>query len=173
MGGSQESGHDGGRVGAKAKRGLRANGPVVFLGALFVVSVSTRCSSRLDGSGSTDAGASSGASSGASTSGASTSIPPIDEDSGSDAGLFLGVVSSDASGETDAADAALASDSGPVSCPADGGACDIPPSICRDSNHAAYFTNPRCVDGLCAFDMQTLDCPSGCNNGGCILNVTK
>jgi hypothetical protein len=257
----------------RAKGGRLANAPIVLLGALFVLSLLTRCSGGIAVAPGSDAGASSGATAGASsgvsggassgasvetdasgldsaaniecdggdlatqcpfppstcsdeftleyytspscvtgqcqwtsmsthcsagcmnwgnpvqgycytqsTSSGASYVPPTDDDSG--ANLLDAAVGatapSDASGLTDggaSADAATPyvgtpNDAAPVAC-SDGSVCEVPPSICRDATHVAYFVNPRCVDGLCASDVQTLDCgASGCSNGGCVVNTT-
>jgi hypothetical protein len=52
--------------------------------------------------------------------------------------------------------------------------CELPSSVCADSDTLLYFTNPHCVQGACQADVHSESCgPSGCSNGGCYIVPTK
>jgi hypothetical protein len=63
-----------------------------------------------------------------------------------------------------------------VSCDpsaADGGACDLPKSFCLDPEWIGYYTNPRCAEGRCRWDVGYSSCGGdGCENGGCRPSIT-
>ena len=50
--------------------------------------------------------------------------------------------------------------------------CDPPPSVCADDWWLVYFTDGRCVRGLCTFDRRALFCNGGCRDGGCLPGPT-
>lgn len=51
-------------------------------------------------------------------------------------------------------------------------ACAPPKSVCADDSTLVYYANGTCVNGHCAWiQLQTI-CNTGCQYGGCIVNVT-
>jgi len=75
-------------------------------------------------------------------------------------------------------------DAPPMSCGADAGSCDFPPSACADRDCTAsgcpgiawivYYDSPTCVSGQCVFTKRYFQCSNSmaCVSGGCISNVT-
>jgi hypothetical protein len=79
-------------------------------------------------------------------------------------------------------------DPAPVSCSADGGtgACDFPPSACGvpdcvdastcpQATWIVSYSNPRCVNGACAWDRLYYQCSgygTSCRQGACFYNGT-
>ena len=55
----------------------------------------------------------------------------------------------------------------------DAAACDLPPSVCADTQLLIYYTNPQCVNGFCQWDKKAHCCVLYCENGGCHGNLTK
>jgi hypothetical protein len=56
----------------------------------------------------------------------------------------------------------------------DGGSCDLPPSFCVGPLWMGYYTNARCEDGRCRWDIAYTSCRGGeCFNGGCQILTTN
>lgn len=51
------------------------------------------------------------------------------------------------------------------------GDCSLPPSNCNAEGSAiVYFTDPKCAEGRCQWQRQTMACP--CAGGGCRFSTT-
>jgi hypothetical protein len=52
--------------------------------------------------------------------------------------------------------------------------CPLPPSRCLDAIYLVYYTGGTCVDGICQFETQLMECDYQCatygdGNGGCVV----
>ncbi len=59
-----------------------------------------------------------------------------------------------------------------VSCEADAGTCQLPPSVCLDTQYLIYYTGGDCAAGTCSFVTNLLYCYGLCENGGCLGGFT-
>lgn len=49
--------------------------------------------------------------------------------------------------------------------------CDLPRSTCAGTV-VVYYTNASCNSGVCSYEQATMQCLTGCSNGGCTFTTT-
>jgi hypothetical protein len=54
----------------------------------------------------------------------------------------------------------------------DAASCELPKSFCLDDQWVGYYTNPRCVDDRCQWDIAYASCSGPCESGGCLASFT-
>ncbi len=60
-----------------------------------------------------------------------------------------------------------------VACDAAGGeVCELPRSVCADSDWIVYYTGGECVEDVCRFEKNFEFCWEGCWDGGCSPGFT-
>jgi hypothetical protein len=146
---------------SNARRALR----LITWAALMLGAFSCEQASTGGGTSNTAGAGGSGA---ASTSGAG----------GGSIGSGFSLPDAGAGGDPCAADAATDGPD-PQETPCDrahAGACDLPPSVCVNTEWLIYHANPECINGLYPWEKKVTACccPSCCcANGSCLMSLTK
>jgi hypothetical protein len=50
--------------------------------------------------------------------------------------------------------------------------CSLPPSRCADESTLVYYQSGTCMAGHCVWTIESVPCPYGCYQGGCVCNCT-
>jgi hypothetical protein len=124
-------------------RALRANAPLLVLGALLAGTLLTRCSSSKDPAPGTPGSAGAG--------GAAAGTP---------GSAGAGGAGGAAGGSTECTPTTVATD------------CPLPPSTCEDAATLGYYTDASCVAGRCQWTRLIFSCSGACRSGACIGSGT-